>query len=107
MRITVQFFFAWFDFWIGFYYDRKKRVLYINPLPCCAFAFRIRVQGPAPGMCKCGHHRDIHDYPGCLAPNDTLSWNIYCPCYVPKSLIEPDPAAPLARTTKENQSWSC
>jgi hypothetical protein len=25
--------FAWYDIWIGVYYDRKNRVLYICPLP--------------------------------------------------------------------------
>lgn len=28
-----EFFFAWYDLWIGAYWDRKVRVLYICPLP--------------------------------------------------------------------------
>lgn len=32
--MTIRFQFAWYDLWIGVYWDRKARALYILPLPC-------------------------------------------------------------------------
>ena len=32
-------FFAWFDFWVGAYFDPEKWILYICPLPCIVFSF--------------------------------------------------------------------
>lgn len=31
--------FAWYDLWIGAYWDRKRRVLYVCPLPTILFVF--------------------------------------------------------------------
>ena len=39
LKWRVRFFFAWFDFWVGWYYDRKKRILYVCPLPMVVLAF--------------------------------------------------------------------
>ena len=33
--MKINFFLAWFDLWIGAYWDVKKKILYICPLPCC------------------------------------------------------------------------
>jgi hypothetical protein len=31
--MKVRFQFAWYDLWIGAYWDRKQRVLFVCPLP--------------------------------------------------------------------------
>jgi len=28
---------AWYDFWVGAFYDQRKRRLYIFPVPCLGF----------------------------------------------------------------------
>jgi hypothetical protein len=32
-------FIAWYDFWVGAYWDRTNRVLYVCPLPMIVFQF--------------------------------------------------------------------
>lgn len=31
--MSVRFLFAWYDMWIGMYWDRQNRRLYVLPLP--------------------------------------------------------------------------
>ena len=31
--MTVRFIFAWYDFWVGLFYDRSKKCLYVFPVP--------------------------------------------------------------------------
>jgi len=40
--VKVSAFFAWYDLWIGAYFDRSKRVLYVCPLPCCVLKLEIQ-----------------------------------------------------------------
>jgi hypothetical protein len=39
MKFNV--FFAWYDFWVGAYYDVGHRTLYICPLPTLVFRFEF------------------------------------------------------------------
>lgn len=40
MKVRVQF--CWYDAWIGLYWDRAKRRLYICPVPFVAIMFQCR-----------------------------------------------------------------
>jgi hypothetical protein len=34
--VRIKLIFAWYDLWVGFFFDRKKQILYIFPIPCVA-----------------------------------------------------------------------
>jgi len=36
--VSVKPFFRWYDLWIGAYWDRRSRVLYVCPLPMIGVA---------------------------------------------------------------------
>ena len=40
--MTCRIIFAWYDLWIGAYWDRAARKLYILPLPCMGFVISFR-----------------------------------------------------------------
>jgi hypothetical protein len=37
--VTIKFIFAWYDLWIGAFWDQRKRRLYVLPLPCIGLIF--------------------------------------------------------------------
>lgn len=39
----LRFIFAWYDLWIGFFWDRKKHWLYIFPIPCVGIIIKFKV----------------------------------------------------------------
>jgi hypothetical protein len=39
-RFEVKF--AWYDLWVGVFIDRKKRIVYVCPLPTLLIVWRLR-----------------------------------------------------------------
>lgn len=46
--MKVNLIFAWYDLWIGLYYDRKNNWLYILPFPCCGIVIKFYKKQVAP-----------------------------------------------------------
>jgi hypothetical protein len=63
MKYKVSFFFAWYDFWIGGFYDQKKGILYVCPLPCCVFKFERNLTQRAVDVGGQRSKSDIHSHP--------------------------------------------
>lgn len=47
MSVRVKF--AWYDLWIGAYWDRKNRVFYVCLLPMLLIEMRANREGPSDG----------------------------------------------------------
>lgn len=45
--MKIGFVFAWYDIWVGFYYNRGKRRLYFLPLPMCGVYIEWNTQKEA------------------------------------------------------------
>ena len=47
--MRVRPFFRWYDLWIGAYWDRANRTLYVCPLPCVG----VRIEFARPAFRAC------------------------------------------------------
>lgn len=37
----MRVFFAWYDFWVGAYWDKAAKTLYVCPLPCIVLQLKF------------------------------------------------------------------
>lgn len=40
--MKLRLLFAWYDLWVGAYWDRKERKLYILPIPCVGVVLEFK-----------------------------------------------------------------
>lgn len=55
--MKVKLIFAWYDVWIGFFWDRNKRKLYFFPIPTLGAVFTIpkkKKKPTKPTICRAG-----------------------------------------------------
>lgn len=43
--MTIKPMFAWYDFWVGAFYDREKRALYVFPVPMLGVKISLPKEG--------------------------------------------------------------
>jgi hypothetical protein len=41
-RMRIKFIFAWYDFWVGFFFDIEKKKVYFFPVPMLGILFELR-----------------------------------------------------------------
>ena len=61
MKVRIRPIFAWYDFWIGVFFDRGNRRAYVFPLPMLGFKVMTGHASGCPTLasgCHCGWDRD-------------------------------------------------
>jgi len=40
--MKIEFIFKWYDFWVGIFYDKNKKWIYILPIPMIGIIIKIK-----------------------------------------------------------------
>lgn len=72
----VRIIFAWYDFWVGFFWDKEKRRLYVFPVPCLGILIQFQMKDTQKAGSRYLRPRKLEsgliDYdrvPECICPN--------------------------------------
>ena len=41
-KMKIKLIFAWYDFWVGLYFDKNKKCLYILPIPMFGIVIKFK-----------------------------------------------------------------
>lgn len=85
MQLSIIF--AWYDFWVGFYWDRKGRTLYFLPIPTIGISIKFPAKAEtkksaSSTMCACGHWIDQHEQ----LPGGSFCRGCNCSTYKPVNI---------------------
>ncbi len=61
--VSVRLFFAWWDAWVGAYWDRRQRRLYICPIPMLGVVVQFRRPKRKRQCRRCAHLTAWHQQP--------------------------------------------
>lgn len=68
--MRVKLLFAWFDFWVGLFWDRKAKRLYVFPIPMFGFYVQFLLFKK---------HQPYCHFNNCVLPNDSNHFHM-CNC---------------------------
>jgi len=66
VEMKIKPIFAWYDFWIGLFWDRKKKTLYIFPVPTVGLKCKMKKPKNTSNFSECVRYKEQELYIYCV-----------------------------------------